>query len=110
MARASGVALRFDAGAVPLLSRAMALCEQGFVTGASGRNWESYGAGVRWAAGLGMTMRDLLTDAQTSGGLLVACDAGAVADVVGRARADGCVSAGVVGTVEAGSGVVVGAG
>ena len=49
----------------------------GFVTGASGRNWAGYGAEVALDAGAAARSRsDLLTDPQTSGGLLVSCDPG----------------------------------
>ena len=41
-------------------------------TGASGRNWASYGEAVRLPKGLPEWRRDLLTDPQTSGGLLIA--------------------------------------
>ena len=46
MARGCGVRLVLDAAAVPLLAAARPMAEQGFVTGASHRNWDSYGAGV----------------------------------------------------------------
>jgi selenide,water dikinase len=102
MARGSGVRLRVNAGSVPLLSHARHLCEQGFVTGASHRNWDSYGEGVSWPEALPVTMRYLLTDAQTSGGLLVACEAGAAAGLLGRIREEGYPLARIVGSVEAG--------
>jgi selenide,water dikinase len=59
----------------PLLPQARALVEQGFVTGASGRNRQSYGAAVTLARSTPDWQRHLLTDPQTSGGLLVACSA-----------------------------------
>ena len=46
----------------------------GFVTGGSGRNWTGYGSRVKLASPLGEAERAVLTDPQTSGGLLVACD------------------------------------
>ena len=49
------------------------LPEQGFVTGASGRNWAGYAADVRLPADLAAVDQALLTDPQTSGGLLVSC-------------------------------------
>ncbi|HXE38798.1 MAG TPA: selenide, water dikinase SelD [Azonexus sp.] len=58
---------------VPLLARAREFTEAGYITGASGRNWESYGEGVNLAADLPATAKALLTDPQTSGGLLVSC-------------------------------------
>ena len=52
MARGSNADARHRAGDVPLLAQAAALAQQGFVTGASHRNWASYGEGVDAAAGL----------------------------------------------------------
>jgi selenide,water dikinase len=105
MARASNATLHLDAAAVPLLPQAMALAGQGFVTGASQRNWDSYGAGITLPAGLPQVMRDLLTDAQTSGGLLVACDPDAA--VLATIRAAGHPAAAVVGYVGDGAGAIV---
>jgi selenide,water dikinase len=99
MARASGAGLRIDANAVPLLSRARAFAEAGNVTGASHRNWDSYGAGVVLPDGFPDAMRHLLTDAQTSGGLLIACDAAAVPEILAEAQAAGCAAAAVIGAV-----------
>jgi selenide,water dikinase len=44
---------------------------QGVATGASERNWKGYGQDVRFSGD--EWKRKLLTDPQTSGGLLVAC-------------------------------------
>ncbi len=101
MARGSGVALRLAADAVPLLDQARALADQGFVTGASARNWNSYGTSVTLPAALPAAMRDLLTDAQTSGGLLVACEAAAAAALLDRIRAQGYPRAAIIGHAEA---------
>lgn len=102
MARGSGVTLRIDASAVPLLKDAWTMAEQGFVTGASHRNWDSYGASVVLPDGAPETLRHLLTDAQTSGGLLVSCAAEAAERLLARIRADGFESAAIVGDVVAG--------
>ena len=77
---------------------------QGFVTGASHRNWDSYGDGVVWPDGLPVTMRHLLTDAQISGGLLVACEASAADALLTRIREAGYPAAAIVGTAVAGPG------
>jgi selenide,water dikinase len=73
LARGSGVAVVIEADGLPLLREAAALAQQGFVTGASSRNWMSYGESVTLPAGLPDWRRHLLTDPQTSGGLLVSC-------------------------------------
>src|SRR6185437_13013193 len=102
MARASGVTLRISAKAVPFLSRAQQFAEAGHVTGASHRNWDSYGAGVALPDGFPDPMRHLLTDAQTSGGLLISCSASDAEDIVAGIRAAGCPVAAVIGDVAAG--------
>jgi selenide, water dikinase len=75
MARGSGVELTVSVGDLAFLGHAERLAREGCVTGASHRNWASYGAEVVWPADLPEWQRHLLTDPQTSGGLLVACAA-----------------------------------
>ena len=95
-----------DVKAIPLLPDVEALVAEGFVTGASGRNWAGYGHHVR-LNGVSDTMKALLTDPQTSGGLLVACAPGAVPEVLKIFADDGFDRARVIGRLEAGSGIVV---
>ncbi len=99
LARGAGCRVRLDWRAVPLLPGVRELASQGFVTGASGRNWQGYGAEVRLGAGLGELERALVTDPQTSGGLLVSCDAAAVGDVLAVFRRHGFDAAAEVGEV-----------
>src|SRR5262249_16983034 len=73
MARGSNLTLVVRNTNVPLLSAAGSLAEQGLITGASKRNWASYSDGVTLPANMPEWQRHLLTDPQTSGGLLVAC-------------------------------------
>ena len=103
MARGANLRACVDWSAVPLIAGVDDLARRGFVTGASGRNWASYGADVRLHADLPPTARDLLCDPQTSGGLLVACDPGSVDDVLAAFRADGFGEAAVVGRMESGA-------
>ena len=72
MARGSGLTALIDAEAPALLPGVETLARAGVRTGASGRNWASYGGAVRGAEALPDWRRDLLCDPQTSGGLLVA--------------------------------------
>jgi selenide,water dikinase len=99
LARGAGVDIAIDWSRVPLLSGARALAAQGMVTGASARNWDGYGAEVQLAAGLTNVDRALLTDPQTSGGLLVSCEANAVADVLAVFRRHGFDAAAEIGEV-----------
>jgi len=75
MARGAGKTIAISAKRLPFLAQAAALAQQGFVTGASGRNWKSYDTSVALPAGTPEWQRQLLCDPQTSGGLLVACAA-----------------------------------
>jgi len=104
LARGSGLSLMIRAKDVPLLAQAARLAQEGFVTGASHRNWASYGEGVALPADGASWLRDLLTDPQTSGGLLVACAPHRANEIVAQIRSAGYPSAQVIGTAEAGSG------
>ncbi|HLL28048.1 MAG TPA: selenide, water dikinase SelD [Xanthobacteraceae bacterium] len=73
MARGSSLTIAIRADELPLLSQAAALAKGGHVTGASGRNWASYGDSVSLPPALAEWQRHLLSDPQTSGGLLIAC-------------------------------------
>lgn len=101
MARGAGCDVRLDWEAVPLLDGVRDLAARGFVTGASGRNWASYGAEVVLPDGFATEGRALLTDPQTSGGLLVACAPEAVDAVIGTFGRHGFADAAVVGEVAA---------
>lgn len=103
MARGAGLRLVIDAGGVPLLTQAADLVRQGFVTGASHRNWSSYGSDVAVPAEIPEWRRHLLTDPQTSGGLLVAVAPERGAAVLATIRDSGCPFACIVGHAEAGA-------
>jgi selenide,water dikinase len=95
-----GARLRFDD--VPLIPDAKACAEQGVATGASGRNWAGYGKEVRLPSGFAEWKQKLLTDPQTSGGLLVACAPDRVDEVLGEFRKDGFAEARCIGEMTAG--------
>jgi selenide,water dikinase len=101
LARGAGACVDIAWARVPLLPQVRELAEAGFVTGASGRNWAGYGAEVALPDGFGATDRALLTDPQTSGGLLVSCDAAAVDEVLAVFRRHGFAAAAEIGTVSA---------
>jgi selenide,water dikinase len=102
MARGSGVRLVLDSGAIPLLRRAAELARAGFVTGASQRNWSSYGAGVELPPGCADWQRHLLTDPQTSGGLLIAVAEPRAAAVLATIQSAGYPAARIIGRAEPG--------
>lgn len=84
---------------LPLLGRAREFVEAGYVTGASGRNWASYGESIHLGAGLGATAQTLLTDPQTSGGLLVSCSPETVTEVLSVFLQQGFSHVSVIGEV-----------
>jgi selenide,water dikinase len=89
--------IRFDA--LPVIPEALDWVKQGVATGASDRNWKGYGHEVH--GDLAEWQRKLLSDPQTSGGLLVACSTEAVTEVLGKFSAKGF-NAAVIGKLEAG--------
>ena len=102
MARGAGCRITLDWARVPLLDGVRALAERGFVTGASGRNWAGYGDAVEIAApGWSALDQALLTDPQTSGGLLVACTPEAAPSVLDVFAREGFAHAAVIGEVTA---------
>jgi selenide,water dikinase len=92
---------------IPILSAARRLAPLGFVTGASERNWESYQGEVMLPAGAPDWHRKLLTDPQTSGGLLVACDAATAPEVLAAFRREGFEHVAEIGRLTAGAARVV---
>ncbi len=99
LARGAGVGIILDWARVPLLDGVEALARDGFVTGASGRNWAGYGAEVALPAGFDPARQALLTDPQTSGGLLVSCTPDTVDEVLATFQRHGFGQAAVVGDV-----------
>jgi len=89
--RGSRLSARISLSNIPFLDNVHALAEAGVITGASDRNWASYGDHVRFASNLPAAVRPLLCDPQTSGGLLVSCapdSVPAVLDIFNRHGAD----------------------
>ncbi|MFC4275990.1 selenide, water dikinase SelD [Achromobacter aloeverae] len=106
MARGAGLTARLRVAGLPWLPQVQQLAREGYVTGASGRNWASYGASIRLGAGVDDVARALLTDPQTSGGLLVSCAPDAVDAVMATLAGQGFDGAAVVGEMAAGEPVV----
>lgn len=82
LARGSNCTAQIDWNQVPLLSDVQGLADQGIITGASGRNWESYGEDIALPKDFSAAQQALLTDPQTSGGLLVSCSPESVDEVL----------------------------
>ncbi|CAN5214133.1 selenide, water dikinase SelD [soil metagenome] len=97
MARGAGLVARLDCARLPVIDGVVELMGAGCVTGASGRNWAGYGSAVALGSGLPAHARALLTDPQTSGGLLVACAPSTVEAVLAIFAEQGFAQAGVIG-------------
>jgi selenide, water dikinase len=104
LARGAKMTAVIDWNNVPLLPNVKQMASEGFVTGASGRNWAGYGHDVVLPAGFADADQALLTDPQTSGGLLVSCDPAVANDVIALFKQEGFESAAIVGRMEAGAG------
>jgi selenide,water dikinase len=102
LARGAGLTVTLDMGQVPLIEGVRAAAANGFITGASGRNWAGYGEHVRLPAGFDPIDQSLLTDPQTSGGLLVSCSPDSAEQVIAVFRRHGFAQAAVVGSCSAG--------
>jgi selenide,water dikinase len=101
MARGAGCDVQLDWSAVPLMAGVRTLAAQGFVTGASGRNWAGYGSEVSLPKAFAAEDQALLSDPQTSGGLLVSCAPSALDEVLAVFRRHGFEAAAVIGSVAA---------
>jgi len=107
LARGAGLGVTIEWSKVPLLAGVAEMAKDGLVTGASGRNWAGYGVEAVLDPSLPAVARDLLSDPQTSGGLLVSCDPKSVGDVLAVFRGQGFDEAAVIGSVREGVGLRV---
>ncbi|MDK6076866.1 selenide, water dikinase SelD [Massilia varians] len=103
LARGAGLSATLEMDKVPLLPGVLQLAQDGFFTGASGRNWDAYGKDVDLGAAITPAQRALLTDPQTSGGLLVSCDPASVDEVLALFAREGFEHAAVIGRMGEGA-------
>jgi selenide,water dikinase len=101
IARGARCVVQVDWARVPLISGVRDLAGAGFVTGASGRNWAAYGHEIQLPNGFAAVDQSLLSDPQTSGGLLVSCAPEAVPAVLAVFQRHGFDAAAEIGTVAA---------
>jgi len=100
-----GASLRFDQ--LPIIDEALAWAREGTRTGATERNWTGYGSEIRLREGAPDWQRALITDPQTSGGLLVACSVEAEAAVLAEFAKQGFAAACRIGQMVAGQGLAI---
>jgi len=106
LARASGVALRLAAGNVPVFPLARTLAARGVVPSGSRANAIEHARFTRFDAAVPPEIRILLSDAQTSGGLLIAIGPAGLPRLLAELEGSGTLAA-VIGGAEAGQGIVV---
>ena len=97
MALGAKLRARIKMRAVPVLPHAEQLATEGHITGASARNWAGYHQDITLAPNINPLQQALLTDPQTSGGLLVACADDVVTDVISLFHSQGFAHASVIG-------------
>ena len=97
MCKGAGLGATLSWDKLPLLAGAADYAQKGYNTGAANRNWDSFTDHVTTFDGIEAWQRNLLMDPQTSGGLMVSCDAGAVDAVLALFKEQGYGYASVVG-------------
>ena len=100
--RGSKLAGEVEFDTLPVIPEALDWVKQGVATGASERNWNGYGHEVALPQGFADWKRKLISDPQTSGGLLVSCAADAVQPVLNEFTKRGFSEATVIGKVDTG--------
>ena len=106
MMRASGVRLRLYASAIPVMANVREMLAAGIAPGGTRENARQHAAFTEFAAGLDDDTRVILSDAQTSGGLLIALSPEDVPALRAALLASGSLAA-EIGRVESGTGIVV---
>jgi selenide,water dikinase len=107
LARGAKLQANVQWDAVPVLSEAVQLVKADVFTGASTRNWLGYGHEIKLASHLGLWQQNILSDPQTSGGLLISCAPECEGEVLNILKADGFLDAKKIGVFSAGTGLSV---
>ena len=107
LARGAQAQVVIDWHKVPLIAGIYDMAAKGFITGASGRNWVGYGDEVSLPDGFDPVNQALLSDPQTSGGLLVTCAPNSVEEVLQIFHATGFETAAVIGQIRSGEGLKI---
>jgi len=100
--RGSKLRAEVSFASLPVIPEALEWAKRGTRTGATDRNWKGYGQDVAFAPGAPDWQRTLLTDPQTSGGLLVACAPQAEQAVIAEFARRGFEDARAIGRLSAG--------
>jgi selenide,water dikinase len=107
LCRGAKLSAQLQWDSIPMIAEAVKLVKEDIFTGASPRNWLGYGHEIQMASHLGAWQQNLLSDPQTSGGLLISCSSEVEDQVLEILRADGFTRAQKIGHFVEGSGVTV---
>lgn len=107
LARGAKLEAKLEWDAIPVVQEAVTLVQADIFTGASTRNWVGYGHEVKLGSHLGLWQQNLLTDPQTSGGLLISCAPEVEKEVLAILQAGDFTSAKKIGHFAEGSGLLV---
>jgi selenide,water dikinase len=107
LARGAKLEAKLDWNSIPVIEEAVQLVQNDIYTGASTRNWAGFGHEVKLAKNISLWQQNLLTDPQTSGGLLISCAPEAEAEVLAILQADDFMKAQKIGQFTEGSGLSV---
>lgn len=97
MCRGASLKANIDFSCFPLIQNAELFAKEGLRTGASTRNWAAYGSDVKLADSMCEWQKVLLTDPQTSGGLLVSCKSDAADEALAILHSHGFTHAAMIG-------------
>ena len=96
---ASGVGARLTLSDVPVLAGARELLDDGIAPGGTHRNLESIDPIVAWDASIDENSRLLLSDAQTSGGLLISVEPARLDSLLAELKTLGVETRSVIGAI-----------
>ncbi len=100
MARASGVGMMLQAGAIPYLPEALSMTRQGgYVSGGSQKNKEFLRNAVSFSENVDEHEQNIFFDAQTSGGLLISLPPAAAGQLLAALHENGIGDAALIGEI-----------
>jgi len=107
MAQGANLQAQINFSQIPVIEEALEYVQNNIVTGASGRNWQGYENQVTAEEELAQWQKNLLSDPQTSGGLLISCAPEVEREVLEYLRQSGFISAQKIGQFTQGQGIKI---
>jgi selenide,water dikinase len=107
MAQGANLQAQINFSQIPVIEEALEYVQNNIVTGASGRNWQGYENQVTAEGELAQWQKNLLSDPQTSGGLLISCAPEVESEVLEYLHQSGFISAQKIGQFAQGQGIKI---